>query len=141
MSPRLLWSLMMLFLAYYFQNAASSDISDVTLASLISYDALFSIILLFEHFLCGFRTFISIILASWDLKVGIIRNQWCHSFGIIGFSWCLILGLMMLKWCLKRCTFALIKNSLMYFNLFSFNTINRPGVAGAVLQTPLSLIH
>ena len=76
MSPWLLWSLMMPYLAL--------------LCGL-------------SIFFCGFSIFLSIILASWDPKVGTIRNQWCHSFGIIGFSWCLLLGLMMLKWCLKRC--------------------------------------
>ena len=43
MSPWLLWSPMMPYLASWFQNAASWDISDVTLASLISHDATFSI--------------------------------------------------------------------------------------------------
>ena len=49
MSPWLPGSLMMLYKASYFQNSASQDISDVTLAFLISYDALLSIILRFKH--------------------------------------------------------------------------------------------
>ena len=66
MSPWLLGYLMLLYLASYFQNAASWYISDVILASLISYDALFSIIFWFEHFFLGGGLSISlgIILAS-----------------------------------------------------------------------------
>ena len=90
-------------------NTASKDISDVTLASVISYYAflasfdpkagitrvaLASFVSHFWHF--GIFD-IFILFASWDSKVDIIRYQRCLGFGIFALSWCLLVGLMMPK--------------------------------------------